>query len=390
MLDDRASDCDRRICVCDRMPAATLDRTTSASLSPVGLHRVLEPTGERSPCRRRPRRLDARRSSGPTRCASPSRRSTSTPRRYRQLAEKHRPGSTATPCAPRCSTSSRPAARCRTRSPARAACSSAPSTRSGPTVPLGLRGRRPGRHARLALADAPRASPTASRAGTAAREQVPARRARRSSSAAASPRRCPTTSTRTSRSWSWTSAAPRRSSSGSWGSTPPAASRRPWPCSAAAGKSGSLSLAAARCAGAGRTIGVVPVERERALLEASGLADAVVLADARSPAGSVGCRRVRRRPGRRHGRLRRRARLRAAGDPRHRAGRHHHLLQHGDELRRRGARRRGPGRRRADARRQRLRARSRRDGAATSSARSRPCARSSRAGLAAETAGSDA
>ena len=52
-----------------------------------------------------------------------------------------------------------------------------------------------------------------------------------------------------------------------------------------AGKSGSLSLAAARAAGAGRTIGVVPLERERAALEASGLADAVVLADARSPLG---------------------------------------------------------------------------------------------------------
>ena len=52
-----------------------------------------------------------------------------------------------------------------------------------------------------------------------------------------------------------------------------------------AGKSGSLSLAAARAAGAGRTIGVVPVERERTVLEASGLADAVVLADARSPLG---------------------------------------------------------------------------------------------------------
>jgi L-erythro-3,5-diaminohexanoate dehydrogenase len=53
----------------------------------------------------------------------------------------------------------------------------------------------------------------------------------------------------------------------------------------AAGKSGSLSLAAARAAGAGRTIGVVPVERERALLEPTGLADRVVLADARSPLG---------------------------------------------------------------------------------------------------------
>ncbi|GAA2040229.1 L-erythro-3,5-diaminohexanoate dehydrogenase [Terrabacter terrae] len=52
-----------------------------------------------------------------------------------------------------------------------------------------------------------------------------------------------------------------------------------------AGKSGSLSLAAARAAGAGRTIGVVPVERERVALEVSGLADAVVLADARSPLG---------------------------------------------------------------------------------------------------------
>jgi L-erythro-3,5-diaminohexanoate dehydrogenase len=52
-----------------------------------------------------------------------------------------------------------------------------------------------------------------------------------------------------------------------------------------AGKSGSLSLAAARAAGAARTIGVVPVEREREVLEASGLADAVVLADARSPLG---------------------------------------------------------------------------------------------------------
>jgi len=50
-----------------------------------------------------------------------------------------------------------------------------------------------------------------------------------------------------------------------------------------AGKSGSLSLAAARDAGAGRTIGVVPVERERVALAASGLADAVVLADARDP-----------------------------------------------------------------------------------------------------------
>ena len=53
----------------------------------------------------------------------------------------------------------------------------------------------------------------------------------------------------------------------------------------AAGKSGSLSLAAARDAGAARRIGVVPVEHEAATLRESGLADAVVVADARSPLG---------------------------------------------------------------------------------------------------------
>jgi L-erythro-3,5-diaminohexanoate dehydrogenase len=51
----------------------------------------------------------------------------------------------------------------------------------------------------------------------------------------------------------------------------------------AAGKSGSLSVAAARRAGASSTVGVVPVERKRALLAASGIADHVALADARDP-----------------------------------------------------------------------------------------------------------
>jgi L-erythro-3,5-diaminohexanoate dehydrogenase len=50
-----------------------------------------------------------------------------------------------------------------------------------------------------------------------------------------------------------------------------------------AGKSGSLALAAARRAGAARLIGVVPVVGEREALETSGLADVVVLADARDP-----------------------------------------------------------------------------------------------------------
>ena len=50
-----------------------------------------------------------------------------------------------------------------------------------------------------------------------------------------------------------------------------------------AGKSGSLSLAAARLEGAGRTAGIVPIERERDALLSVGLADAVELADARDP-----------------------------------------------------------------------------------------------------------
>lgn len=50
-----------------------------------------------------------------------------------------------------------------------------------------------------------------------------------------------------------------------------------------AGKSGSLSLAAARSAGASRLIGLVPTRAEADRLRASGLADEVVIADARDP-----------------------------------------------------------------------------------------------------------
>ena len=49
------------------------------------------------------------------------------------------------------------------------------------------------------------------------------------------------------------------------------------------GKSGSLSLAAARRAGAGRLVALVPTEGEAELVRESGLADEVVLADARDP-----------------------------------------------------------------------------------------------------------
>jgi L-erythro-3,5-diaminohexanoate dehydrogenase len=52
----------------------------------------------------------------------------------------------------------------------------------------------------------------------------------------------------------------------------------------AAGKSGSLSAAAARRAGAAQVIGVVPTEAEAALLrDSDGLVDQIVIADARDP-----------------------------------------------------------------------------------------------------------
>lgn len=51
----------------------------------------------------------------------------------------------------------------------------------------------------------------------------------------------------------------------------------------AAGKSGSLSLAAARDAGARRLVGVVRDDREAAALRSAGLADEVVVADATDP-----------------------------------------------------------------------------------------------------------
>jgi L-erythro-3,5-diaminohexanoate dehydrogenase len=51
------------------------------------------------------------------------------------------------------------------------------------------------------------------------------------------------------------------------------------------GKSGSLALAAARAAGAAVTVAVVPTETEAAAVRASGLADEVVIADARDAVG---------------------------------------------------------------------------------------------------------
>ncbi|MFZ0324966.1 MAG: L-erythro-3,5-diaminohexanoate dehydrogenase [Actinomycetes bacterium] len=50
-----------------------------------------------------------------------------------------------------------------------------------------------------------------------------------------------------------------------------------------AGKSGSLALAASRRAGAAKTVGIVPVEKEGDSLRAEGICDAIALADARDP-----------------------------------------------------------------------------------------------------------
>ncbi len=54
-------------------------------------------------------------------------------------------------------------------------------------------------------------------------------------------------------------------------------------CVGGAGKSGSLSLAAAKAAGAGTTIGVVPHREEADLLTEAEVADVVSVADARDP-----------------------------------------------------------------------------------------------------------
>jgi L-erythro-3,5-diaminohexanoate dehydrogenase len=56
----------------------------------------------------------------------------------------------------------------------------------------------------------------------------------------------------------------------------------------AGGKSGSLSAVAARQAGAGLIIGVVPTEEEAAALRGAALADQVVIADARDPVALAG------------------------------------------------------------------------------------------------------
>ena len=94
----------------------------------------------------------------------------------------------------------------------------------------------------------------------------------------------------------------------------------------------------------------------RSLLRAAGLADHVALADARDPVAlAAAVESALGRPRRHHGGLRRRARLRARGDPRHGGRRHGDLLLDGHLVLGGRPRCRGAGRRRHDARRQRLR-----------------------------------
>ena len=179
--------------------------------SPLGLHRVLEPARRR--CRRRRSRLDAaRRRSGRTRCGSTSRRSTST----------RRP-TASSPRSTHGDGDARPGRGARHRrdprqdaEPGHRLRRHARRHRRGgrPGEPARSGGGGPGGHARVAVADAAghhrRAGAVgrSQRAGPGPGPRDPLRPVHRR-------RPARTTSTRGSRSWSWTSAA-RRPSSRAW------------------------------------------------------------------------------------------------------------------------------------------------------------------------------
>ena len=127
----------------------------------------------------------------------------------------------------------------------------------------------------------------------------------------------------------------------------------------AAGKSGCLSLAAARAAGADRLTGLVRDDAEAAALTAAGPGRPRRRRRRHRPAGR---RRRGRGAGRPHRRLRRRARRRARRGPRDGRGRHRGLLLHGDVVLGGGPGRGGDGGGRDDAGRQRLHAGARRPG----------------------------
>ncbi len=134
-------------------PSCRIARPSSSRygrlVSPLGLHRVIEPAGVLPQAAWR---LDARPEIWPDEVRVAVRAAES--RRRLVPAAAARPATvTRRPSGPRWRTSWPAGARCRTRSPARAACSSAWSRRSARSPALGLRSGRPCRHAGLAQPD---------------------------------------------------------------------------------------------------------------------------------------------------------------------------------------------------------------------------------------------
>ena len=317
---------------------------------------------------RHPPRAVARRGPDPRRAAQPRRRVV--PAARAQARRGRRRAS-----APRCSTSSPPAARCRTPRPAPAACSSAPSRRSARTRRSAC-GRRPGRHAGLADPDAarhrgrpgPLGRPSASRSPRRVRHPVrplhrrgdPRRPARRA---------VPVGDGRLRR-----AGADRPGGRAQYATAGGRRDRRrrqvrarcPWP--PPAGRRAAAPSASCR------------TRPRRTCCTDAGIADVVAVADARDPVALLDGRGAAGGPRRRHGRLRRRTRLRGRRDPGHRRPRHGHLLLDGHLVQRRGPRRRGPGRRRDDAGRQRLRPRATPTSRCPCCAGTRGCAACSSAG----------
>ena len=342
-------------------PEESRDRPTS----PVGLHRVLEPAGALPQAAER---LDAAPAIGPGR--GPDAGRAAQPRR-RVLPPARRPSTAATATAVRAEVLEIVAARGKMQNPVTGSGGMLVGVvdEVGPESPLGLQpGDRVATLVSLSLTPLRITDGLARWDGRS--EQVPAE-GTRSCSAARSRPGCPTTCPA---SWRW----PCMDVCGAPALTAPRGPRLPDAARrvaviGGAGKSGSLSLAAARRAG-----------RRAPSASCRSSARPTCCARSASPTTSPSptpATRSRSRPrssarsggaGRRHRGLRRRARLRARRGPRHRRRRHGDLLLDGHLVLRRRAGRRGAGRRRHHADRQRLRAR------ATPSSRWTCCAPSRR------------
>ena len=298
-----------------------------------------------------------RASSGPTRCGSASSGSTSTPRR--SASSSARTTTATATSAPRCWTSS--PTRGKMQNPVTGSGGMLVGTveEVGPESPLGLAGGRPGRHPGLAHPDPAGHRGRPRPAGTAAASRSRAT-ATPSCSAARSRRSCPTTCRpELSLAVMDVCGAPALTAAGRW----PARRRRAAPTVAVIGGARQVRLAQPR-RGPRRRRRAAPsassrTEAEADLLDGAGLADEVVVADARDPialrdavtaAGgpadvTVVCVDV---PGCEGGAI-----LATA------EGGTVIFFSMATSLLRRRARRRGPGRRRHDAGRQRLRPRPR-------------------------------